>query len=78
MLKPSLGDNFEEETRSAYVNTGADLNNRPQVSAADMRSMGYEVEDGSYATVFSMYDNTKDGTKAVVVTPILPNGDILE
>lgn len=67
---------------------GIDLLNRPQVSAETMWAAGYTKENdydipaGDIATVFShTYTNNEEhpelATKAVVVTPILPNGEVL-
>lgn len=66
---------------------GIDLTNRPQVSSETMRAAGYDVEDGDYATVFSSFvtnrdfeegDAYLDATQALVYTPILPDGRVLD
>ena len=57
----------------AFPDTRVDLWNRPHVSAEDMRKAGYDVPDGSSASVYSMGFDV-DG-KEVLVTPIVDNGD---
>lgn len=55
-----------------------DLTNRPQVSSEKMQESGWNVNDGEYATVYSSAYSNEDETKTIVVTPILPNGDVLD
>lgn len=57
----------------AFPDTRVDLWNRPHVPAEDMRKAGYDVPDGSSASVYSMGFDI-DG-KEVLVTPIVDNGD---
>ena len=57
----------------AFPDSRADLFNRPHVPAEDMRKAGYDVPDGSYASVYSMGFDI-DG-KEVLVTPIVDGGD---
>lgn len=57
----------------AFPDSRADLFNRPHVPAEDMRKAGYDVPDGSSASVYSMGFDI-DG-KEVLVTPIVDNGD---
>jgi len=66
---------------------GIDLTQRPQVSPEDMRAAGYDVPDGDYATVYSSFVTNKDmeegdaylnATQALVYTPILPDGRVLD
>lgn len=57
-----------------------DLTRRPEVEAGVMRATGYDVEDGEYATLYSMGFDTKDiNGKPVIlhVTPILPDGTVM-
>ena len=54
-----------------------DLANRPMVSSSKMKAKGWDVEDGSYATVFSSSYSNEGETAAITVTPILPDGEIL-
>ena len=54
-----------------------DLANRPMVSSSKMKAKGWDVEDGSYATVFSGAYSNEGETAAIVVTPILPDGEVL-
>ena len=57
----------------AFPESRVDLFNRPHVPAEDMRKAGYDVPDGSSASVYSMGFDV-DG-KEVLVTPIVDNGD---
>lgn len=57
----------------AFPDSRVDLFNRPHVPAEDMRKAGYDVPDGSSASVYSMGFDV-DG-KEVLVTPIVDNGD---
>lgn len=54
-----------------------DLANRPMVSSSKMKAKGWDVEDGSYATVLSGAYSNEGETAAITVTPILPDGEIL-
>ena len=56
-----------------------DLNRRPVIPSDWLSEMGYDVEPGGTATVFSHSTSIgENGEHAVTVTPILPNGDVLE
>lgn len=70
---------MSEELKEMQKNKGSvDLAHRPVIDASELSDMGYQnVGDGT-ATVFSSGYSTDDGKKTVVVTPILPNGDVLE
>lgn len=70
---------MSEELKEMQKNKGSvDLAHRPVIDASELSGMGYQnVGDGT-ATVFSSGYSTDDGKKTVVVTPILPNGDVLE
>ena len=57
----------------AFPDSRVDLFDRPHVPAEDMRKAGYDVPDGSSASVYSMGFDV-DG-KEVLVTPIVDNGD---
>lgn len=59
------------------IPTDVDLNNRPQVSAETMKNSGWDIGESDYATVYTSAYSNEDGTKTVVVTPILPNGEVL-
>lgn len=59
------------------ADTSIDLTNRPIVSKTNMRGAGWKNFSGDYATVYSSTYSNEDGTKSVVVTPILPNGSVL-
>lgn len=59
--------------------TTPDLTNRPQVSPEKMWEADWRnVQPDEYATVYSSAYSNEDETKTVVVTPILPNGDVLD
>lgn len=70
---------MSEELKEMQKNKGSvDLAHRPVIDASELSDMGYQnVGDGT-ATVFSSGYSTDDGKKTVVVTPLLPNGDVLE
>lgn len=54
-----------------------DLTNRPQIPAETMKQAGWEnVGDGT-ATVYSSSYSNEAGDKTIVVTPILPDGQVL-
>lgn len=56
-----------------------DLNRRPVIPSDWLNEMGYDVPKGGTATVFSHSTSIgQNGEHAVSVTPILPNGDVLE
>lgn len=56
-----------------------DLNRRPVIPSDWLVEMGYDAEPGGTATVFSHSTSIgENGEHAVTVTPILPNGDVLE
>lgn len=60
-------------------NTGIDLTARPMVSAAEMQAAGWnEFEEGDYATLYSGSYNSDDDSVTVSVTPILPDGKVLD
>lgn len=54
-----------------------DLANRPMVSGSKMKAKGWDVENGSYATVLSSAYSNEGETAAITVTPILPDGEVL-
>ena len=54
-----------------------DLTNRPMISSSKMKAKGWDVEDGSYATVLSGAYSNEGETAAITVTPILPDGEVL-
>lgn len=69
---------MDEDPIEIKYNT-PDLTNRPQVSAEKMWEYGWEnVQPDEYATVYSSAYSNADETKTVVVTPILPNGDVMD
>ena len=61
--------------RNGYV----DLNNRPKVPANVVRAKGYEANDGDISTILGTTGRIGEkGEIGVVLTPILPNGEVLE
>ena len=68
------GDAMQE-----YLGSGStvDLTNRPIINQEKMQSAGWNDFNDGYATVYSSSFSNEDGTKTVVVTPILPNGEVL-
>jgi TP901 family phage tail tape measure protein len=54
-----------------------DLANRPMISSSKMNTKGWDIEDGSYATVLSRAYSNEGETVAITVTPILPDGEVL-
>lgn len=64
------------ETQKSNVIT--DIDNRKAISADKMRESGWtDVKDGD-ATIFSSTFTSEDGTKAINVTPVLPDGQVLD
>lgn len=56
-----------------------DLGNRPVISSDKLVDMGYDTVRGEMATIFSHSQSIgENGEIQVVLTPILPNGDVLE
>lgn len=53
-----------------------DLTNRPEVSGKYMNDVGWDVPEDSTATVYTSGFSNEAGDKTIVVTPILPNGDV--
>lgn len=55
-----------------------DLENRPVIDSTTMQQAGWEdFEEGSYATVYSSAYSNEDESKTIVLTPILPDGQVL-
>ena len=60
-------------------NTEIDLTARPMVSSEEMQEAGWtEFEAGDYATLYSGSYNSDDDSVTVSVTPILPDGAVLD
>lgn len=60
-------------------NTEIDLTTRPMVSAEKMQEAGWEgFEEGDYATVHSKGYSNEDESVFISVTPILPDGEVLD
>lgn len=50
---------------------------RPQIDTSELEKAGWGEQESGIATVYSSTYTNEDGTKAVVVTPILPDGKVL-
>ena len=59
------------------IKPAIDLKARPQVTSNDLRDAGWDVEGNGNGTVFTSSYSDETG-QTVVMTPILPNGDVLE
>lgn len=69
-----------EEMKQMFPQSNADLLARPMVDAAKLVEKGWQDAGEGIATVFSsVYDweDDKGGKHNIMVTPILPNGDVL-
>lgn len=69
-----------EEMKQMFPQSNADLLARPMVDAAKLVEKGWQDAGEGIATVFSsVYDweDEKGGKHNIMVTPILPNGDVL-
>ena len=70
-------DEAQVQDKLDQITPKIDLQNRPQVDSQKLRDVGWDVEGNGTATVFSSsYSDDKGNT--VVMTPILPNGDVYE
>lgn len=71
--------NIEEiESQPITLKGTVDLTDRPKVSGKDMQNAGWtDVEEDSTATVYSSAYSNEKGDKTVLVTPILPDGEVL-
>ena len=68
----------EIESQTVTLKGTVDLTERPKVSGETMREAGWsEVESDSTATVYSSAYSNESGDKTVLVTPILPDGEVL-
>lgn len=68
----------DAEKETIKLKGSVDLTNRPQVDAQKLKDVGWEDAGEGTATVFSSSYSNEKGDKTIVVTPILPNGDVLE
>lgn len=74
-----------KEMKKEFDQTSVDLTRRPRVSPEVMRAAGYDVEDGSYATVHTITILSEEvgltdehgNNFAINVTPILPDGTVI-
>ena len=68
----------EIESQTVTLKGTVDLTERPKVSGETMNEAGWsEVEPDSTATVYSSAYSNESGDKTVLVTPILPDGEVL-
>ena len=76
----SNSESSQNSTKSNSNKGSVDLAHRPTIKAQKLADMGYEGvgDPNSIATVFSSTYSNEKGDKSVLVTPILPNGDVLE
>ncbi len=58
-------------------NGNVDLLNRPVINAKRLEKAGWGKQEDGIATVYSSSYSNKDGTKTVLLTPILQNGTVL-
>ena len=65
-------------TEAQKSNVVTDINNRRAISADKMRKSGWTDIKDEDTTIFSSTFTSKDGTKAINVTPILPDGQVLD
>lgn len=66
------------EIESEAQKNGVDLRNRPQVAESELYKAGYSEATGDgTATLYSTTFDNETHDKAVVVTPILPDGSII-
>lgn len=68
----------DAEKETIKLKGSVDLTNRSQVDAKKLKDVGWEDAGEGTATVFSSSYSNEKGDKTIVVTPILPNGDVLE
>lgn len=54
-----------------------DLTNRTKIPTSKLSDVGWEDVGEGYATTFTSTYSNEDGTLAINVTPILPNGDVM-
>ena len=71
-------ENIYKELLSYNGDGKIDFTIRPKVDTSKLKNAGWQdVVDGEIATVFSSSFSNEDGSKTIVVTPILPNGEVL-
>lgn len=66
-----------DELRSLEQAGAIDLVIRPQIDTSKLEQAGWGHQEPGTATVYSSTYTNEEGTKAVVVTPILPDGSVL-
>lgn len=71
-------EDAQKEVEETTFKGTVDLTTRPTVSSEKMNKAGWDVEDGSTATVDSVAYSNEAEDKTVLVTPILPDGSVLK
>lgn len=70
----------QDEINEMYeLQDGGSVNlfNRPQIDSSKLIDVGWENAGSAVSTVFTTTYSNEDGTIAINVTPILPNGDVM-
>ena len=78
-LATASNADIESYVNKYFSGGNVDWNNRPKVSVEAMNKAGYDFNAGDYATKYGVSTATYVGDKAyaILVTPILPNGQVL-
>lgn len=70
-------DETRKELEEMAKNSDVDLTMRPVIDSAELEKAGWGEQESGIATVYSSSYSNEDGSQTVVVTPILPNGQVL-
>lgn len=73
----SLTQNEVKEMIEFQNGGNVDLFNRPQIPSSKLADVGWENAGDKTSTVFTITYANEDGTIAINVTPILPDGDVM-
>ena len=74
---PQFKNNATSELKSLEQDGSIDFLIRPQIDTSELEKAGWGEQEPRIATVYSSTYTNEDGTNAVVVTPILPDGKVL-
>lgn len=76
---PSYNSQADVQNQLADMNKNGnvDLLNRPVINTKRLEEAGWGKQEDGIATVYSSSYSNKDGTKTVLLTPILQNGTVL-
>ena len=74
---PQFKNNATSELKSLEQDGSIDFLIRPQIDTSELEKAGWGEQEPGIATVYSSTYTNEDGTNAVVVTPILPDGKVL-